>query len=328
VIGSLCTGYGGLDLAAETLTGQPLAWVADNDPAAVRILAARYPAVPNLGDITLIAWEQAEPVDILTAGYPCQPFSQAGKRRGAGDERHLWPEVARAIGLLRPRHVILENVAGHLRLGFADVLADLAALGFNARWGIVRASDAGAPHQRARLFVVAADTANHGRERGRGTRRRRAGPADSGLRPAADTDGAGLERRSALPERRGERPTGPDGVAIPADADCDGPQGVQRVDTVRRDIDRRDHPRTDWGAYEPAIRRWEQTTGRPAPAPTELARTGNPRLSPAFVEWLMGLPEGWVTDIDISRNAQLKALGNGVVPQQAVLALRMLREAA
>ena len=79
-----------------------------------------------------------------------------------------------------------------------------------------------------------------------------------------------------------------------------------------------------WGPYEPAIRRWERLT-RPAPAPTEPGKNGQPRLSPAFVEWMQGLPAGWVTDVPgLTRNEQLKALGNGVVPQQAAAALRLL----
>ena len=83
-----------------------------------------------------------------------------------------------------------------------------------------------------------------------------------------------------------------------------------------------------WGAYWPAIARWEAVTGRRAPRPTEPGRTGE-RLSPRFVEWMQGLPEGWVTDVPgLSRNAMLKALGNGVVPQQAALALRLLLDRA
>ena len=81
---------------------------------------------------------------------------------------------------------------------------------------------------------------------------------------------------------------------------------------------------SNWGPYGPAIERWEAATGRTAPPPTEPERTGQ-RLSPRFVEWMQGLPEGWVTDVPgLSRNAQLKALGNGVVPQQAAMALRLL----
>ena len=82
-----------------------------------------------------------------------------------------------------------------------------------------------------------------------------------------------------------------------------------------------------WGKFEPAIRRWEQILGRPAPAPTKPdGKDGAHRLSSAFTEWMMGLPEGWITDCGLSRNEELKACGNGVVPQQAELALRILLE--
>ncbi len=80
----------------------------------------------------------------------------------------------------------------------------------------------------------------------------------------------------------------------------------------------------DFGPYTAAVRRWEQVLGRPAPPPTEPGTNGRPRLNPRFVEWMMGLPDGWVTGVGIPRSAQLKALGNGVVWQQAALALAML----
>jgi DNA (cytosine-5)-methyltransferase 1 len=92
-------------------------------------------------------------------------------------------------------------------------------------------------------------------------------------------------------------------------------------ETVINEID------TNWGKFEPAIRRWEETLGRPAPAPTKAdGKEGAHRLSSAFTEWMMGLPEGWITDVGLSRNDELKACGNGVVPQQAELALRVLLE--
>jgi DNA (cytosine-5)-methyltransferase 1 len=85
---------------------------------------------------------------------------------------------------------------------------------------------------------------------------------------------------------------------------------------------------TNWGKFEPAIRRWESILGRPAPDPTEPdGRDGNHRLSSKFTEWMMGLPDGWVTGVGLKRNDELKACGNGVVPQQAELALRLLLEA-
>jgi hypothetical protein len=84
---------------------------------------------------------------------------------------------------------------------------------------------------------------------------------------------------------------------------------------------------TNWGKFEPAIRRWEQALGRPAPAPTKPdGKEGAHRLSSRFTEWMMGVPEGWITDVGLTRNEELKACGNGVVPQQAELALKMLLE--
>jgi DNA (cytosine-5)-methyltransferase 1 len=150
-VGSLFTGYGGLDLAV----GGDLEWYAEIEPAACKVLAHHYPGVPNLGDITQIDWATVPKVDVITGGYPCQPFSSAGHRKGANDERHLWPYVRDAIRTLGPSYAILENVRGHLSLGFGDVLADLAEIGFNAEWTVVAAADIGAPHKRERLFIVA-----------------------------------------------------------------------------------------------------------------------------------------------------------------------------
>ncbi|OKJ33204.1 hypothetical protein AMK22_20595 [Streptomyces sp. CB01580] len=166
-IGSVCSGYRGLDMAVEAVFGGTTAWVSDIDPGANRILAHHWPDVPNLGDITTTDWSAVEPVDIFCGGYPCQPFSLAGHLKGTDDERHIWPHIARALGVLRPRLAIFENVANHLRLGFADVLADLARLGFDAEWRLVRASEVGAAHQRNRLIVLAwsTDAASSGRKR-------------------------------------------------------------------------------------------------------------------------------------------------------------------
>lgn len=158
VVGSLCTGYGGLDTAAAAVLGGRVVWHADNDLDVARLLAHHHPGIPNHGDITTVDWTAVEPVDVLTAGYPCQPFSVAGRRAGDDDERHLWPAVHAAITTLRPQTVVLENVAGHLSLGFGAVLADLAAVGYDAAWCVVRAADVGAPHLRARVFVTATPT--------------------------------------------------------------------------------------------------------------------------------------------------------------------------
>lgn len=84
------------------------------------------------------------------------------------------------------------------------------------------------------------------------------------------------------------------------------------------------HPEVDWGDYAPAVRRWEQVLGRPAPFPTQPGVHGRPVLAPAFVEWLQGLEPGWVTSLPLPRTAQLRTLGNGVVPQQATYAVGLL----
>jgi DNA (cytosine-5)-methyltransferase 1 len=94
-------------------------------------------------------------VDILSAGYPCQPFSVAGKRRGADDPRHLWPHVARIIREIEPPFVFLENVAHHLRLGFPEVASGLVGMGYRLAAGIFTAAEVGAPHKRERLFILA-----------------------------------------------------------------------------------------------------------------------------------------------------------------------------
>jgi DNA (cytosine-5)-methyltransferase 1 len=159
-IGSLCTGYGGLDLAVLAVLDGHLAWCADNDPAAARLLAARWPGVPNLGDITRVDWNRVPPVDIVTAGWPCQDVSHAGTRAGiTGPRSGLWRYVAAAIRDLRPRYAFLENVVGLKTRGLDVVQADLATLRYDTAWACLRASDIGAAHQRDRVFLLAADAA-------------------------------------------------------------------------------------------------------------------------------------------------------------------------
>lgn len=355
--GSLFSGYGGLDLAVDEFFDAETVWVSDVDPGANLILAHRTSA-PNLGDITKIDWAAVEPVDILTAGWPCQPFSLAGKRKGAADERALWPYVAGAVRALRPRHIVLENVAAIATAGeLARALADLAALGYVGSWRRLRAADVGAPHGRARIFIFATDTDSNAVRQQPIRELRRSHPTIARhARPATPADPAsdGRHQRRTEPAGIVGRPDVALSGHAPADADGDGQQGVGGLKSVRRHADgcrgsngtRQQAelatladaegdaqgisdgervPAGQWGPYAPAIARWERVLGRTAPNPTEPGRTGSHRLSPRFVEWMMGLPAGWVTDVPgLSRNAQLKALGNGVVPQQAFRALELM----
>lgn len=156
-VGSLCTGYAGLDLAVNAVLGAHLAWYAEVDRHACTVLAHRFPGVDNLGDIRTVDWTQVASVDIVTAGFPCQDISDAGKREGIrGASSSLWRSVTDAVRHLRPRLVFVENVAALLRRGLDAVQADLAALGYDTSWICLRASDVGAAHRRDRLFLLAA----------------------------------------------------------------------------------------------------------------------------------------------------------------------------
>lgn len=335
--GSLFSGVGGLDMAIEQVFPDATpAWFAEFDPAPSKVLARRWPGVPNLGDVTKVDWASLEPVDLICGGSPCQDVSAAGRRAGMreGTRSNLWVAMREAIAVLRPKIVVWENVRGAASayavsdveseeglLGesygpdrpalraLGRVLGDLSDLGFDAEWRGVRAADVGAPHGRFRVFVVAwpADDTDRGR------RDSDASFSSSAERVRRD-DASGASADPAL-------------TLLPTPKAGDADFGLPR--TSGRPPERSTHlgtrlHYTDFGIYTPAIVRWERVLGRSAPSPTELSKTGKPQLSPRFVEWMMGWPDGWVTDpaIGLTRAEQLRACGNGVVPQQAAWAVR------
>ena len=162
---SLCSGIGGIDLAAEW-TGFRTIAQCETDEYASKVLAKNFKGVPNLHDIRTVGNERLAEygidrgaITVLSAGFPCQPYSLAGKGKGDGDERDLWGEVARCIGEIKPRWFVGENTPGLFARAnqryFKRILADLAALGYSVSWGIWGACDVGAPHQRKRVFIVA-----------------------------------------------------------------------------------------------------------------------------------------------------------------------------
>ncbi|SMQ17475.1 DNA (cytosine-5)-methyltransferase 1 [Streptomyces sp. Ag82_O1-12] len=316
---ALCAGYGGLEAAIRARIGGQVAAYAENDPHAATVFAHRHPEVPNLGDIRNVDWDQVRDVyrpDVIGAGFPCRNTSNAGRRDGInGQWSRVWKNVAQAVGHLRPRLVFLENVAALRSRGLDVVAADLATLGYDVRWTCVRAGDpeVGAPHERDRWFAVAhpADADPH--QLGRHWRPRHQPETQGRVEPAHRSDPP-----AGTPSRRLR--------LLPTPKASDGPHGgPNQRDTSGRyylpgqavRLDER-WVSTDGTDYGPAIHRWEHITGRAAPCPTEPGRLGKPRLSPAFVEWMMGLPGGWVTAVPgIPRKEQLKILGNGVVPRQA-----------
>ena len=325
-VGSLFSGIGGLDLGLER-AGMTVVWQSEIDPYASRVLAKHWPTVPNLGDITTIDWTTVEPVDVICGGYPCQPFSLAGVRRGDTDPRHLWPHFHRAVRHLRPRYALLENVPGHLSMGFGRVLGDLAEIGYDVEWCCIPAAAVGAPHLRYRIFAVA-----HRDGGGQQVLTQRHGepvedPADR--HPRRD-DADGLRDDVA-------DTTGRVGTDVTRRAETDGSQPLGR-------------PRT--GASGRSGRRGAAPraglVGRPAPemaqdvADPEIDTIGSglrqvdPRTQTGRLDVTEPADGGWWTvEPDVGRVAhgipnrvdRLRCLGNAVVPQVAEWIGRRLMDA-
>ena len=280
-IGSLCTGYGGLDMAVEAVFNAETVWVSEIDKYASKVIEQRFNVI-NLGDLKTIDWHSVEPIDILTAGYPCQPFSHAGYRKGLEDERHIFPYILEAISVVRPRIVVMENVRGHLSLGLVEVLKGLSSIGYDAKWRVVRASDVGAPHQRARLFIIAYP--------------------NSDACPQPRRTNRSIHGSTSKIINRTDRKI--DGCSCtPA---CDPNNEYKSYNRALQELGRRFATRCEMSVQA---------------APNTME---NNTLNAKYVEYMMGLPEGWVTETGLSRAQQLKMLGNGVVPQQAECAIRQL----
>lgn len=302
-VGSLCTGIAGLEHGL-TLAGldTDTVFVSDIDKGACAWLEANVSA-PNLEDFT--ALDELPPVDILTAGFPCQPLSLAGQRKGVDDDRWLFDDICRLVGRMGTRPVVfLENVPGLLTANngnaMARVVHGLAGIGYSITWRTLSAAAVGAPHRRRRWWAVAVDT-------------------DSVARSPAEQ----FQDRARRDSEPGSR-TDPGFISAAADADGLGSQSLGRLNRVERDADGCDGEGTRsrsavFGGYWQAIARWERVIGRPAPAPTV-----DGQLSSHLVEWMMGYPEGWVTDTLTNRRQALHALGNAVVPQCAAAAFTAL----
>jgi len=153
-VGSLFAGIGGFDLGLER-AGMEVVWQVEFDPYCNKVLAKHWPSVKRYGDIYEVNTEELEKVDVICGGFPCQPFSHAGKRRGKSDNRYLWPEMFRIIKDLKPTWVIGENVAGIVNMALDTVLLDLEAAGYEVWTFIIPAAAVGAPHQRKRVWIIA-----------------------------------------------------------------------------------------------------------------------------------------------------------------------------
>ena len=299
---SLCSGAGGLDLGLHlALPGYRVVVHVERETFAAATLVARMedasldpaPVWDDVASFDGRPWRGA--VDIVTAGYPCQPFSVAGKRRGADDPRHLWPHVARIIGEVEPPFVFLENVAHHLRLGFPEVAEGLVGMGYRLAAGLFTAAEVGAPHKRERLFILAI------RE-------------DDELADPARLLRDPLERRE------------PDRDAAPL-ADADGERRLQaecrqppdgRPDAFGWIVDDADGARSQGRGHDIGEHAGERPAWPPGPGDADGWKQylrDAPDLEPAVRRGADGLAH---------RVDRLRLCGNGVVPLVAAHALRTL----
>ncbi len=310
---SLCSGYEGLGLGLKrAIPNLRTICYVENEAYAIANLVAkikekRLDDAPIWDDVkTFDPKPFAGMVDIIHSGYPCQPFSVAGKRKGEADERHLWPFIRDHIQQIRPLYCFFENVAGHLRLGFDRVVRDLDELGYTVEADLFTASEVGAPHKRERLFILAHNTS--------------VGRPAWGPEPARQCGQACIASGSTLAntQRLGWRgrdngePAG-QGRALQAE----GPSELADTETTER----------RWLSEKHAGGRTSEIGG---PGGVWPARPGQEQYEweePRTVESGMGRTvDGFRKKLDRPprRVDRLRLLGNGVVPAQAELAWRIL----
>jgi DNA (cytosine-5)-methyltransferase 1 len=362
---SLCSGAGGLDLGlAIAIPGYRAVGHVERETFAAATLVARMedaaldhaPVWDDVASFDGRPWRGA--VDIVTAGYPCQPFSVAGKRRGADDPRHLWPHIARIIGEVEPPFVFLENVAHHLRLGFPEVASGLVGMGYRLAAGLFTAAEVGAPHKRERLFILAIregdQLANPARllrdpvewrepygtaaaladaegQRARepadeadavtGCGSARDEPRDNGCNVADATDGQLSEsgRRQARRKR-----LGPDGAGL-ADADGNRRQQAElgqpqdgRSDPCKPDVDDADSAGSQGRGDDTGEHAGQRSAWPPGPCDADDWEQFL-RAAPDLEPAVRRGADGLAYRVD-----RLRLCGNGVVPLVAAHALRTL----
>jgi DNA (cytosine-5)-methyltransferase 1 len=344
----LFSGIGGFALACRWNNIQTVGFVEYEDYPR-RVLSRQFPGVPLFGDIRDFDATPFRGVDLLTGGYPCQPFSQAGKRKGKEDVRHLWPQMFRVVTQARPSWVLAENVAGHINLGLDEVLLDLESEGYTCRTVMVPACAKNALHRRDRVWIIA---------------KRNAGNTDSIIEGEireiqgrqSDTESRGVctaasgESRSDVGNPKGN---GLQGCRIRdkgSEHSEEVGQGTSEsigagAGSSSRDVAHSDSigPQGEWG--EDHSEGWQIKDG-----PTGLcnrARSCNKTEGSLFEPHLGGGTDGLSAGLDFprrwgdgtweegvprvtterkNRTHRLKALGNAILPQVAYEIIRCMKE--
>ena len=316
----LFSGIGGFSLGLERTGGFETAAFCEYEDFPRKVLAKHWPDVPCFPDVRELKGQDIDgPIDVICGGYPCQPFSTAGQRRGKEDDRHLWPEFSRLVDELRPTWVIGENVAGHISMGLDDVLSDLEGQGYACRTFVIPACAVGAPHRRDRVWSIAsrndadADSIRSHRTpkhviRGREPSDRQvslfgpfcevlAGSGGASVGEASDVADADIDERWLIKSC---------GLG---DQGRDDPNGVQK----RKENTGQSGNRSQCGTMADA-----NTAGREERHATPIANEPGPpawRIDAERDSWLTEPDVGRVADGVPRRVDRLKALGNAVVPQ-------------
>lgn len=342
---SLFSGIGGLDLAAEW-AGFKTVGQCEWAEYPTKVLEKHWPDVPRWQDIRTLTKESfyektgRRTVDIISGGFPCQPFSTAGQQRGKEDDRYLWPEMVRIIQELRPAWIVGENVAGIVRMALPDILSELETCGYRARAFLVPACAVGARHRRYRVAIVGCrtgylenpDSLRCGEQRNVCKQQRRTEPERSGKDVAHPESNS--PRR--LPRRTSETEPGSGGGCKDVQyANCSGCQeqhptaepdfkAVPNWKYYERYLSDADHHKTTrYGKDSGKIYKEPETKRSCGCGSTDRStKSGLGGMADGIPDWVDGY---WDTEpVDVPRVApgvknrvgRLKALGNAVVPQQ------------
>ena len=348
---ALCAGGGGLELGLSLALGDAYRTVCfvEREVYAASILVSRMAEgrlhqAPVWDDLTTFdgrRWRGC--VDLLSAGFPCQPFSAAGKRQADTDDRHLWPHVRRVINGARPGLVFLENVGALVstrqrdgRPAYMVVRNELERLGYRVTETLVRASDVGAPHQRARIFILGVSGDRDGWSGWTGAERDQPGP-----RPATGGDVLGSavadtqsgDRSLQLPQRGQDqtvsesRRTGRDFPPGPGDTDAWATILAERPELAPA-LDNSTGTRQGGGASEQRGAAWDHARMREPKRPSgdSDGHAERPELAPVLEPALRGMADGVARALE-HRTQRLRLLGNGVVPLAAAFAFRTCADA-